>query len=61
MSSAEFHVIRGWQDRGWPLRVVLRGIQDCAQRKKLPLRATVLYVSPAVKEAFSAWRQRQTL
>jgi hypothetical protein len=44
-TAADFHVMRGWFDRGVPLRVVLGVIE---RSKKAP---SASYLSPAVREA----------
>lgn len=51
-STADFSEVCSWMDAGIPLRIALRGIQDCS---KAPPNAR--YVGPAVREAYSQWRK----
>jgi hypothetical protein len=55
MSSAEWDTVTRWMDVGVPLRIVLRGIQDCGGQPTP--HHTLLYVQPAVNEAFERWRR----
>lgn len=52
MSRVEFEVVDGWLQRGIPLRIVLRGIQDTKGNGR-----TLAYFGPSVLEAFDHWRQ----
>ena len=55
-SSAEWDLMCTWHDQGIPLRVVLRGMQDCL--RSAPRRpASLMYLGPAVKEAAEHWRK----
>lgn len=51
MSSNEFNLIVTLRDEGVPLRIVLRGIQDCGGTPK-----HLLYCEPAINEAYKRWR-----
>lgn len=55
MSSAEWDLLAGWMDAEIPLRIVLRGIQDCAG--KITARTQLMYVSSSVEEAVAQWRK----
>jgi hypothetical protein len=52
MAPREFDLVREWIDSGVPLRIVLRGIQDCAGKGQ-----TLSYYAPAVKDAITYWRK----
>lgn len=52
MSSAEWHVLATWMDKGIPLRIVLRGIKDCTGTPR-----TLLCFRAAVEEAAHKWRR----
>jgi len=56
-SPAEWGIMANWYDAGWPLRIVLRGIKDCAGQ--MSARSTVGYVTPAVQEAVRQWYKGQ--
>lgn len=56
MSPAEWHVVAGWMDREVPLRVVLRGIEDCGGPPK-----TLLGIVGAVEEAYRHWQRSLSL
>ncbi len=49
-SSAEFDLACRWHDQGVPLRIVLRGIEDCRGAQNGGQRS-LLYYRPAVEEA----------
>lgn len=51
-SNADYVELRRWMTEGIPLRIALRGIQDCS---KAP--PTIRYAGPAVREAYSMWRR----
>jgi hypothetical protein len=51
-SNLDHAEIRRWMEEGIPLRIALRGIQDCS---KAP--PTVRYAGPAVREAFRMWER----
>lgn len=62
LSNADWVMIRGWREAGFPLRVVLRGISDAMdshdvswsrQRKVGSLR----YCAPEVEAAAARWRK----
>jgi hypothetical protein len=53
LTSAEGELIHTWIERGWPLRIVERGIKDCGGRSAKSL----LYFKPAVEEAVKKWRE----
>jgi len=57
--SVEFALARRWLDTGVPLRVVLRGIEDCSSKSLSP-RKRLVYVGPAVDEEIARWRRSQT-
>jgi len=54
--SVEFALARRWLDSGVPLRIVLRGIEDCSEKSLGPSKRLV-YVGPAVDEAIARWRR----
>jgi hypothetical protein len=56
MTPAEWFLITQWMDAEVPLRIVLRGIQDCAGRGIGP-RTQLTYVSSSVDEAVRMWRK----
>jgi hypothetical protein len=53
-SNTDIAEIRRWLEDGVPLRIALRGIQDCS---KAPPRAGAAYYGPAVREAFRMWQR----
>jgi hypothetical protein len=53
-TPAEWFLITKWMDQEIPLRIVLRGIQDCAG--KIGPRTSLLYVESSVNEAYRHWR-----
>lgn len=57
-SSAEYDLVRRLMDEGAPLRIVLRGIEDCG--KPPSARTSLLYAEPAIREALQHWARSQT-
>jgi hypothetical protein len=57
MSPAEWALVCKWMDE-LPLRVVLRGINDCGG--KLEPKTPLLYAGPAVLEAAERWQRGMT-
>ncbi len=51
ISPMEWHILRGWMEAEYPLRIVLRGMQDCSRAGR-----TLTYYGPAVREAIERWR-----
>jgi hypothetical protein len=58
LSSAEYDLVRRIMDEDVPLRIVLRGIQDCGQPPSE--KTSLLYAEPAIKEAIAHWVRSQT-
>lgn len=52
MSPREFAVLKGWQDAGIPLRIVLRGLEDTKGKG-----SSLAYYGPSVQVAYERWRQ----
>lgn len=59
MSSAEFQVISGWMDRGIPLTVILRALEDMTAQKSKP--RTLMACVNAVDDAYRYWSQAMGL
>lgn len=55
MTPGEWFLITKWMDAEIPLRIVLRGIQDCAG--KITSRTRLTYVESAVNDAVDGWRR----
>jgi hypothetical protein len=53
MTPAEWFLITKWMDAEVPLRIVLRGIQDCAG--KIGPRTQLTYAASSVEEAVNQW------
>lgn len=54
MSSAEFQTIARWMDRGLPLRIVLRGIEDMGNSKPRTIMACERPVERAYEQYYHA-------
>lgn len=55
VSSIEYALMLRWWKARIPLRIVLRGIKDCAGQVGPQTR--LVYVGPAVEEAVASWRK----
>jgi hypothetical protein len=53
MTPAEWFQITRWMDAEVPLRIVLRGMQDCAG--KIGPRTQIMYIASSVEEAHQHW------
>ena len=53
MTPSEWFLITEWMDSGVPLRIVLRGMEDCAG--KVGPRTQITYISSSVDEAYERW------
>lgn len=56
MSPMDYSLICEWLDRGIPLFVILRSIDDCAGRGR-----TLAYFKLAVEEEIARWQKTKTL
>lgn len=60
-SNRDFTQLSDWHGSGIPLRVVLRGIQDCiegmARRRDGPKGKPLAYYNSAVRVAYGQWRK----
>lgn len=52
LNTVDFHHVQRWIDGGIPLRIVLRGIDDCSPGRNVPHLA---YCVPAIDEAIQQW------
>lgn len=53
-TPAEWFLITQWMDAEIPLRIVLRGMRDCAG--KIGPRTQLTYIQSSVEEAARHWR-----
>jgi hypothetical protein len=53
-SNLDHQEIRRWMESGIPLRIALRGIEDCS---KAPQNIGARYYGPAVREAYGQYRK----
>lgn len=56
LTSAEFALIKRWQEQQIPLRIVLRGIEDCfASKPRGTVVKSLYYCERAVEDAVTHW------